>query len=64
MTRRNLILDAVDDAVEYLLEDGRTEDKDLPPGAIADALAEDEIDPDDMVRRFRMRLYEALGIKR
>lgn len=60
MTRRELILGAVDDLVESLIGYDRKNDEDLPPGSIENAVTAGEIDVDDMVRRFRMRLNEEL----
>ena len=56
MTRKDTILNTVDDLVTGLLWDDRKEDEELPRGQIEDALNTGEITLDDILIRFRTAL--------
>ena len=58
MTRRELILAKLSDAVVDFVYYDRKEDEELPCGAIQDALARGEITIDDMTTHFRTELAE------
>ncbi len=53
MTRRETILDTVDDLVSDFLYYDRKEDEDLPRGEIEAAIEAGEVTIDDLVARFR-----------
>lgn len=59
-TRRELILDTVDDLVARFVYYDRKEDESLPVGAIEEALANDEILVSDMIDHFAAILTKAL----
>ena len=59
-TRRELILDTVDDLVSELLFYGRKEDEDLPSGAIEEAIEAGEISEAEIADHFALKLREGL----
>ena len=58
MTRRETILNTVDDLVSDLMYYDRKEDEDLPRGAIEEALDAGEITLDEIVQQFRKALEQ------
>ncbi len=56
MSRRELILAVVSDAVTDLMYYDRKEDEELPRGAIEEAVAAGEITYEEMVDKFREEL--------
>lgn len=60
MSRRELILTTVDDAVSNLLYYNRKEDEDLPRGAIEAAIEAGEITVDEIVEHFRTGLVSGI----
>jgi hypothetical protein len=62
MTRKELILTTIDDAVSDLLYYGRKEDEELPRDAIDEAVRNGEITVDEMVAKFKQALDDGLEI--
>jgi len=58
--RRQVILDAVVEAVEYFLYEGRRADEELSSSAIEDAIGTDEITIEEIVEEFECNLRERL----
>lgn len=58
MSRRQKILDTVDDLVANFLYYDRKEDEDLPVGAIDDAVLEDVVSIDEIGEAFTKELRE------
>lgn len=61
--RRTVILETVDDLVKNFLCDARKEDEDLPRGEIEDAIAFEEITPEEIVERFAKELRAGLALR-
>lgn len=57
-TRRELILESVEDLTMKLLNDDRKEDEELPRGAIEDALRNKEITFDEIADTFAVSFIE------
>lgn len=60
-SRRDTILDTVDDLVSDFLYYDRPEDKDLPPGDIEAATDAKEVSVDEIVERFASGIRKHLG---
>lgn len=61
VTRGELVLLTVDDAVGNFIHDDRKNDIGLPRGAIQKALKADEVTINQIVERFRQTLVKRLG---
>lgn len=61
MSRKQTILNTVDDAVSNLLYYDRKEDEKLPRGAIEEALKAGEITVEEMVSKFESALRAGLS---
>lgn len=60
-TRRDTILNIVDDLVSDFLYYDRKEDEDLPRGAIEEAVRAGEVTVDEIVEKFRATLQPHLS---
>lgn len=60
-SRKQIILDTIDDAVSNLLYYDRKEDEDLPSGEIEAAVEAKEISIDEMVAAFATAIAKVLG---
>lgn len=60
-TRRQLIIDTIDDLVSSFLYYDRKEDEDLPRDEIEDAVKSGEITVDEMSECFRTKLEAGLN---
>lgn len=58
-SRRQCIIDTVDDLVAQFMYYDRKEDEDLPSGAIDEALVAGEISVEEIVTEFRTKLSQA-----
>jgi len=59
---KKTILDSIDDVVGDFMYYDRKEDEDLPLGAIEEALKAGDITYNEIVDRFKQKIYEVLSL--
>ena len=63
MSKRQIILDTVDDLVGDFLYYGRKEDDELPAGEIEKSIADGDVSAKEIVALFEAKLNEGLNIE-